>query len=417
MSTVLRERAFPQARARWAAWLAVALGLAVLYFPTYVAFAHGIWRDDAYAHGPIVLAIVAWLVWRDREALLAPADPAPVAGTLLLALGLALEIVGRSQSIALFEGASHLPVIAGLLVLLGGFAAVRRFAFPLLFLLFLVPVPGFILDAITAPLKVLVSGSVEGLLRLMGHDVERSGVVLAIGGHQLLVADACSGLNSIYSLFAMGLLYSHVTQPRGGARIATLLLAVVPIAIVANILRVLALVLVTLSFGEEAAQGFLHGLAGLLVFVAAFALLVGFDRLIWGRTPFSSKMGYVPDFPENGVRPRFWVAVAAAIAMVASAGAAAAIRPAPANVPIDLERAVPTQFAEWRVDPDVVPVAPAPDVQANLARLYQQVVSRTYVGPNCARMMLTIAHGGDQSDALKAHRQEVCYSAQGFDIR
>jgi len=70
MSTVLRERAIPQERARWAAWLAVAAGLAILYVPTYVGFAHGIWRDDAYAHGPIVLAIVAWLVWRDREALL-----------------------------------------------------------------------------------------------------------------------------------------------------------------------------------------------------------------------------------------------------------------------------------------------------------------------------------------------------------
>ena len=416
MSTVLRERAFPQARARRAAWLMVALSLAVLYTPTYVAFAHGIWRDDAYAHGPIILAIVAWLVWHDREALLAPSEPAPILGTPLFVLGLALEIVGRSQSLALFEGASHLPLIAGLLLILRGPAAVRRLAFPLLFLLFLVPLPGFVLDTATAPLKAFVSASVEGLLRVMGQDVERSGVVLAIGGHQMLVADACSGLNSIYSLFAMGLLYAHLTKPAGAARMASLLIAVLPIAIVANILRVLALVLVTLYFGDEAGQGILHGLAGLLVFAAAFALLVSFDRLIWGRTPFSGKRGYVPHFQEKGVRPRFSVAIAVATAMVASAAAAAALKPAPANAPIDLESAIPVQFGEWRIDPDVVPVTPAPDVQANLQRLYQQVVSRTYVDANGARVMLTIAHGGDQSDALKAHRQEVCYAAQGFTI-
>jgi EpsI family protein len=78
---------------------------------------------------------------------------------------------------------------------------------------------------------------------------------------------------------------------------------------------------------------------------------------------------------------------------------------------------VPPAFGDWRIDPDVVQVTPAPDVQANLDRLYRQIVSRTYVNGQGERMMLTIAHGGDQSDALKAHRQEACYAAQGFEIR
>jgi EpsI family protein len=84
---------------------------------------------------------------------------------------------------------------------------------------------------------------------------------------------------------------------------------------------------------------------------------------------------------------------------------------------IELEAAVPAGFGSWRIDPEVAPVAPAPDVQANLARLYGQIVSRTYVNERGERMMLTVAHGGDQSDALKAHRQEVCYRAQGFEVR
>ncbi len=102
--------------------------------------------------------------------------------------------------------------------------------------------------------------------------------------------------------------------------------------------------------------------------------------------------------------------------MAAAAIAAPALKPTAEAGAIDLEAVVPAAFAGWRIDPEVAPVAPAPDVQANLARLYDQVVARTYVNAQGERMMLTVAHGGDQSDALKAHRQEVCYRAQGFRV-
>lgn len=114
-----------------------------------------------------------------------------------------------------------------------------------------------------------------------------------------------------------------------------------------------------------------------------------------------------------------WKFLLVGAAMVLCAGAALALRPSPAREPVnfDLERVIPESFGGWRVDPLIVPIVPAPDVQANLARLYDQIVSRTYVNARGERIMLTIAYGGDQSDALKAHRQEVCYAAQGFEIR
>jgi EpsI family protein len=103
--------------------------------------------------------------------------------------------------------------------------------------------------------------------------------------------------------------------------------------------------------------------------------------------------------------------------MVGAAVAAPALKPTPdPSAVFDLEAAVPQAFGGWRIDPTVVPVSPAPDVQENLNRLYRQVVARTYVNQAGERMMLTVAHGGDQSDALKAHRQEVCYRAQGFSV-
>ena len=103
--------------------------------------------------------------------------------------------------------------------------------------------------------------------------------------------------------------------------------------------------------------------------------------------------------------------------MLGAALAAPAMKPVPAEGPAaDLERIVPATFGDWHIDPEVVPIAPTPDVQAKLERIYRQIVSRTYVNAQGERMMLTIAHGGDQSDALKAHRQEACYAAQGFAI-
>ena len=110
----------------------------------------------------------------------------------------------------------------------------------------------------------------------------------------------------------------------------------------------------------------------------------------------------------------------AGLAMLVAASAALALKPTRAQhetAGFDLERMIPASFADWSIDPFMVPIVPAPDVQANLARLYDQIVSRTYVNSRGERVMLTIAYGGDQSDALKAHRQEVCYAAQGFEIR
>jgi exosortase B len=412
MSTVLEQRGLPDARARWMPWLALAIGLAALYVPTYVSLAKGAWRDDAYAHGPIILAVFAYLAWRERAVLLEPARPAPVAGALLLGAGLLLYVFGRALALAPFEVASHLPVFAGIALLIGGTRALRRLGFAILFLFFLVPLPGFLLDAATTPLKNVVSAAVTALLNLFGYPVERSGVVLELGGHQMLVADACSGLNSISSLFALALIYGWLTPPRRALRLALLVASVVPIAIAANVVRVAALVLVTHHAGVEAAQGFLHGFAGLLVFLVATALLVGFDSLVrWKR---GEAIAHEPPVARKGYVSRS--AYLLALALVGAAVAAPVLKPVPAADAIDLEQVIPARFGDWQLDPHVLPIAPTPDVQESLNRIYRQVVSRTYVNPAGERIMLTVAHGGDQSDALKAHRQEKCYEAQGFDI-
>jgi EpsI family protein len=199
---------------------------------------------------------------------------------------------------------------------------------------------------------------------------------------------------------------------------------VLPIAIAANVLRVAALVLVTYHFGEEAAQGAFHGFAGLLVFMAALAMLVGVDKLRYaqgdrGQTtcPAGRNIGDSLAAPSlSSPRGKWLVPGLAALAMATAAAATPLLKPVPSGQAIDLERAIPTSFGEWQLDPETEPVAPTPDVKAKLELIYSQILSRTYVNAAGDRMMLTVAYGGDQSDALKAHRQEACYAAQGFEI-
>jgi EpsI family protein len=333
-------------------------------------------------------------------------------------VGLALYLVGQSQNLPLFSMASVVPVVGGAVWLIGGRDALRRFAFPLFFLLFLIPLPGFLVEMATAPLKQLVSAIVAVLVGALGYPVERSGVVLDLGGHQMLVADACSGMNSIVSLTALTLLYVHLTGPSTKRRWIAMLAAIVPIAIAGNVLRVLALVLVAYHFGDDAAQGAVHTLAGLLVFVTAFALLVALDSLVGGRkarTRGNAGPGQSTSYLAS--RTSYLTPIAVAAMMIATAFAAPLLKPVHAEgPPLVLESMIPVAFGDWSIDPAIVPIAPTADVQAKLDRIYSQTVSRTYVNSAGEHMMLTIAYGGDQSDALKAHRQEVCYTAQGFTV-
>ncbi len=292
MSLVLEQQVLPQGDVRGLRrWLPVVLGLAVMYVPTYIDLARGLWRNEADAHGPIILAVVAWLVWRQRTTLACEAEKsAPLAGSAALALGLMLYAVGRSQGIAQFEVGSQIPVLAGSVLLLLGWRALARLWLPLAFLIFLVPLPGFVIVSMTGPLKSMVSQMVESVLYELGYPIARSGVMLSIGQYQLLVTDACSGLNSLYTLAALGLLYLYLTASGNIARTVCLLAGILPIAFAANFVRVLILTLITFHLGDGVAQSFLHGFAGMTLFAIALLLLLGLDALLH-RIPALDRSG------------------------------------------------------------------------------------------------------------------------------
>src|SRR5271167_3761015 len=182
----------------------------VAYLPTYLRLAGGAWQTEQEGHGPLIMLAAAWLAWQQRDRLKAiELRPAPVAGWIILLLSLLLMAVTRSQDIPMIEVATQTPVLLGCLLLIGGWPLARVFAFPLTFLIFSVPPPGWLMYAFTVPLKAWISDLVTNFLYALDYPIAQNGVMIMIGPYELMVKDACSGMNSIFALSAIGIFYVH----------------------------------------------------------------------------------------------------------------------------------------------------------------------------------------------------------------
>src|SRR5271154_3547592 len=262
---------------------ALAASFVVAYLPTYLRLAGGAWGSEQEGHGPIIMAMAAWAAWQQRSRLRSiELRPAPVAGWIILILSLLLMAVTRSQDLLMVEVATQIPVLLGCLLLIGGWKMARVFAFPLAFLVFSVPPPGWLLDAFTVPLKAWVSDVVSNFLYDFGYPVAQNGVMIMIGPYELMVKDACSGMNSIFALSAIGVFYVHEFVRHSPIRKLILVLSIVPITILANFFRVLVLVLGAYYLGIDRIEGLFHDLTGIALFVFALLLFFFLDIALIG---------------------------------------------------------------------------------------------------------------------------------------
>jgi exosortase B len=261
--------------------LAITAGLVSMYLPTYMTLEASIWRIVGQGHGPVMLALTLWLIWQRLPAFTSSAaQPSPLAGMLALTAGLLCYALGHSQDILFMDVGSQMLVLTGIALLYKGWAGFRIMWFPIFFILFIIPIPGSIVDQVTAPLKAAVSYVAEAILYKLHYPIGRSGVTLTIGPYQLLVADACAGLNSIFALEAIGVFYLSVVQYSSATRNTLLALLIIPISFASNVTRVITLVLITYYLGDEAGQGFVHNFAGILLFMIATALTICTDALL-----------------------------------------------------------------------------------------------------------------------------------------
>lgn len=265
-----------------ARWWPVVAGLLLLYLPTLYDLLTGIWTTEAYAHGPIIFALSSWLLVRQWPAMLRASQVQrhARAGWPIAILGLCLYALGRSQAIVMAELGSLIVLLAGILLIARGSSAIKVQWFPFFFMLFMVPLPGPLVAALTLPMKTAVSYVTDQLLFYAGYPIARTGVILQIGQYQLLVADACAGLQTLLTLEALGLFYLNVVRHTSTFRNVTLALLIIPISFTANVIRVVTLTLITYYFGDEAGQGFLHSFAGMMLFLSALLLIFSIDSCL-----------------------------------------------------------------------------------------------------------------------------------------
>ncbi|WP_162244326.1 exosortase V [Sphingomonas sp. Leaf339] len=278
-----REEWLATAKVIWAAlrrdpiyWL----GLVLLAGPTLFELASRGWGTDQAAHAPIVFATAIWIFALSAKRAAAVADP-PRAWIAYLWLAPCLILYAAARITGLLEVrglAAYLSFVA-ILYAVGGRRSLEVLWFPILYSLFLIPIPDTFVDMATQPVKLAISKAVVGLLSGIGYPVATSGVSIYIGQFELLIAAACAGLNSLISLTAIGSFYVYLRHNASWRYTLLLIMTIFPIAVFANFLRVLMLVLLTYYGGEAVAQGFLHEAAGLFMFVVSVLTIFLVDKI------------------------------------------------------------------------------------------------------------------------------------------
>ena len=256
-------------------------GILAVMIPTMLLVANESWSTEQGAHGPIVLATGLWLLAREwskaKPYFKAPSWPIVAA---LFAPLLLLYFVSRVSHIVETEGYLMYALVVVTIFSFVGWRAIKVMWFPLLYLLFVLPPPETMVAMVTNPLKVVLSEGAVSFLHMFGYPIASAGVTIQVGQYQLLVAEACAGLNSLISLSAIALFYVYLRHHANVRYSLIMMLAIVPVAVFANFVRILLLVLLTYHGGEAAAQGFLHDFAGMTMFMTALITIFAIDHLL-----------------------------------------------------------------------------------------------------------------------------------------
>ncbi len=256
------------------------IGIAALVVPTLVSLGREYWSTDPGVHGPLILVSGAWLVWRERDRIHFRPGSIALGWLAFLPLLLTFYAYGRVFDVLPIETGA----LYAILVLLGfyywGVRVMRRLWFAILYLAFLIKPPFTWTAELTQPLKIWLSGAAVSILDSLGYPVGNTGVTIQIAQYELLVKQACSGLGSIFSLLAMCLLYLHLTSRRSTVHTAILFLAILPLAVLANLVRVLGIILLTYYGGNGVGQSFAHDLMGLVTFTLAILGMFALDKLL-----------------------------------------------------------------------------------------------------------------------------------------
>lgn len=261
------------------------LGALVLVYWQVIAGLIEAWStDDNYSHGFFIVPLALYFAWERRKAIAdAPVKPS-MFGALVIAGSLFLLVAGMLGAELFLSRVSIIGAVAGATLFLFGWPMLRILLFPLAFTLLMVPLPAIIFNKIAFPLQLVASHVGEYTISSLDIPILREGNVLILANAKLEVAEACSGIRSLVSLFALGIVFGYFVDRRGWVR-AAIALSAIPVAILANGLRVASAGVAAHNFGTAGVEGLFHEFSGWVVFIVAFLMMLGFQRLLQAIVP------------------------------------------------------------------------------------------------------------------------------------
>lgn len=444
---VLAEQVNASPRSRSLAatvWLVILAALAYVYAGTFAAMWKWHWfpawsseelglydrfteGESYYTHGPLVpvvsLVMIAMLIRHTTVKV----RPSPVSGVLLLTLFLLFHVVACVADVQFIRGFICVGVVASLVVALWGWSTFRRFWFPIAFLVFMMPLAPVMISTLNFRLKMLSAELGVAVASISGILVEQSGSkIMLAGGKEMVVGSVCSGLRTLISLLAFGAIYCYVCRLRGWLRIG-LFAMTVPVAIASNCMRIVALIVVARFWSVEVATGAFHDGSGVLIFVCAFLLMFGLEKLVFAVAKLVGRpLEVLPichdvrrtEADESQAGALFAAAgglrgsLVAALCILAAVGVWRASRPADAWAEYTIANALPTTVL---VD-GVELVGVDSELDAGTLRILQtnDYLCRTFGGGNRAPVEVMITYS--QGNRRGIHPPDKCLEGGGQSI-
>jgi exosortase len=289
------DRELPQADSRrssspleWLPYAIIAVLLAVLYYRVAIKLVYDWSTIQDYSHGPLVPFFAAFLIWDKRKVLSATPIKQTWSGLILVVFSIAVLILGVYGVELFTTRMSFVMLLAGLIWTLFGSAMLRELRFPLLVLILAIPFPAILFNQITFPLQLLASRIASDVLPWLGVPTLHEGNVIELPVMKLEVAEACSGIRSLMSLFTLAVFYGYFLE-RTTTRRVILALASIPIAVTANVARIVGTGLCVQYWDPDKALGFFHEFSGWVMFIISLVCLYLVHRIMRLISPAKAK--------------------------------------------------------------------------------------------------------------------------------
>jgi len=271
-STSRADSSRPDSRTIIAVVVVAAL-IAVAYRQVFATLLRTWESNPDYSHGYIIPPIAVFLFWREWKRFVSEISRGTLWGVVLIVAALAAYLVSIRAGVFMTQGYSFVLLLFGVSLFIFGGRATSRVWFPIAYLVFMLPIPPFLLHVVSFQLKVFAARSGSAIAFKLGVPLVRSGMTIHLPAGSLRIANPCSGLRSLIALVALGALFAYLTRGSLWKRVV-LFLSAVPLAVGANMLRIAVLCIVASAFGIDAALGFFHDFSGFLLFVVAFVGLL-----------------------------------------------------------------------------------------------------------------------------------------------